>query len=152
MRHIISETLLFKMNEKPEWVAALKYPNLQIGPAGDVIIFRPFLKCGRKLIHSKGSNPTFFRPDVCQLIMSNIRLNRTLSELENFLSLSYNKFAVEWDWNSKLSQNIRNLGLYWKIRWVFSKEKRFFFQNRQNWQVCIRIHVERSDFFKLTWI
>ena len=51
------------------------------------------------------------------------------SELENFLSSIYSKFAAECDWNSMIFQNVWNLGFLNKID--FFPEKIFeFFQNR----------------------
>ena len=38
-----------------------------------------------------------------------------VSERENLFSLNCSKFAVECDWNSKNSQNFRNLGFFGKI-------------------------------------
>ena len=53
-----------------------------------------------------------------------------VSERENVFSLNYSKFALECDWNSKISQNLQNLGLFWKNRSVFRKN--WFFSKLLN--------------------
>ena len=58
----------------------------------NIFIFRPFLIYGRKIIAQNGQIRCFL-PNVWQLIMSDIRHKRTLSELD-FFSLNYSKFAV----------------------------------------------------------
>ena len=42
-----------------------------------------------------------------------------------FFQTNCSKFAVECDWNSKNSQNVQNLGFFWKIICVFWKKLEF---------------------------
>ena len=49
---------------------------------------------------------------------------------EIFQSPNCSKFAVEGDLNSKISQNVRNLGFFEKTMGCFEKKLDFFFQNR----------------------
>ena len=55
-----------------------------------------------------------FLPDICQLRSRHIGKFVHASEREIFFWLNCSKFAVESDWNSKICQNVRNLGLSWK--------------------------------------
>ena len=66
--------------------------------------FRPCLKYGNKIFLSNGLWLTFFPPDVCQL---HSRQHRQFcsSEREIIFPPDCSKFAVEYDWNSKNSQN-----------------------------------------------
>ena len=44
-----------------------------------------------------------------------------------FFPPNYSKFAVECDWNNKISQNVQNLG-FLKIDGFFEKKLEFFFK------------------------
>ena len=61
--------------------------------------------------------------------IDNIRLQilmrgRIFSKRENFLSPNCNNFAIEWNWNNKISQNVKKLGfLKKKNKLVFLRKK-----------------------------
>ena len=55
------------------------------------------------------SNRCVFLPDVCHL-SSRKWANMGCSRVWNFFSSNCSKFAVECNWNSKISQNIQNFG------------------------------------------
>ena len=59
-----------------------------------------------------------------QMIMSDVS-----ESVRSFLSPNYRNFAVEWDWNNKISQNVRNLGFFEKKNdCFFLKNELIFFQ------------------------
>ena len=70
-----------------------------------------------------------FLPDVCQLRMTDVRLNRTFSERE-FFSLNCRKSAVEYNRNGKVSQNVQNFKSFLKNWLNFFEKNLNFFQNR----------------------
>ena len=81
-----------------------------------VIIFR-YITYGRKIIHS---NRFVFYANVCQLRSHLKRCSFTF--LTVIFSSKCSNFALECDWNIKISQIIRNMGFFVKKnRWFFSK-------------------------------
>ena len=86
------------------------------------------LRIWSKIFLSNGPFLTFFfQPDVCQLRSRQHRQYVHVTEHE-FFSPNCSKFAVECDWNSMISQNVQNLGFFWKKnRWVFRKKLWIFF-------------------------
>ena len=54
----------------------------------------------------------FFKPDVCQLHSRHIGKFADATEHEIIFWPNCSKFAVECDWNSKISQNVPILGLF----------------------------------------
>ena len=72
-----------------------------------IIIFRLYLKYGRKIIHSTQKIRGFITL-TCQKIMFDFSLMSD-SDLEFFSRRNSIKFAVECDWNSKISQNVQSL-------------------------------------------
>ena len=54
------------------------------------------------------------------------------SDREKFLSPTYSKFVPECDWNSKISQNVRNLG-------CFSKKNDGFFQKLELFSKSVKV-------------
>ena len=71
--------------------------------------FRPYFK--NEWVH--------FLIRCLQLILSDVWLIVGYFLSLNFYSLNVRNFAVEYDWNCKMSENVQNLGLFWKSRWVF---------------------------------
>ena len=70
-----------------------------------------------------------FLPDVCQFPSRHIGKYVHATEREFFLT-KFSKFAVECAWNSKIPQNVRNLGLFWKkTDGFFWKKYLNFFEN-----------------------
>ena len=51
--------------------------------------------------------------------------------LKKFLKPHYSKFAVECDWNSKISQNVQNLSSPEKVDRFFGKKSLFFFEKNR---------------------
>ena len=66
------------------------------------------------------SNRCIFLPDVCQLSSRNWT-NIGCSRVCQFFSSNCSKFVVERDWNSKISQNVQNLGFFKKMDGFFEK-------------------------------
>ena len=66
-------------------------------------IFHPYLKYGRKTIHSTRAFLYVYLP------IENVRISDD-SEIENFDSTNYSEFAVECDCNRKISQIRTTLG------------------------------------------
>ena len=65
-----------------------------------------------------------------------------------FLSPSCCKFPVEFDSNSKISQNVQNLGFFKKNGWVFPK-KLDFFPKSLKWQICCTMRINWLYFLKI---
>ena len=65
-----------------------------------------------------------------------------------FITKLYQIF-LECDWNSQISQNVQNLGIFEKNR--FFSKKSGIFQNRIRWQIYSRMRSKWSDFFKLSF-
>ena len=57
-----------------------------------------------------------FLPDVCQLRSRHIGKFVYATESENIVLPNCSIFAVKYDWNKKNSQNVQNLGFFWKNR------------------------------------
>ena len=72
------------------------------------------------------SNRSVFLPEVCQSSshkQANIGCSRVW--LSNFYSSNCFKFAVDCDWNCKISQNVPNSGFFSQIDRCFEKKSRF---------------------------
>ena len=52
--------------------------------------------------------------------------HRHATERENIFWPNCGKFAVECDWNNKISRKAQNLGFFWKHLWVFGKKLKIF--------------------------
>ena len=99
--------------------------------SGDVLFFlyaRRLRGYTATIFLSNGPFPTFFLPNVCQLRSRHIGKYVHAIEREIIFSPNCSKFVAECDWNSKSSQNVRKLGLFWKNRWVFRKKNLKFFK------------------------
>ena len=74
------------------------------------------VKIFNQQIYNMGKNQPLsanaFLPDVCHLRRFDGRLNRTLSEREKFLPPICSKFSIEWEWNNRISQDVRNSGIF----------------------------------------
>ena len=92
-----------------------------------IFYFAPYLYYGSKIIRSNGSYPTFFSPMFANCVHASIGSLFT-SEREIFFSPNCSRFAVECDWNSKISQNVQNLFFFFEKRWVFRKKSLNFFK------------------------
>ena len=67
-----------------------------------------------------------FLPDVWQLRSRHMGKYVDATEREIIFWPTCSKLAVECAWKSKIPQNVRNLGLFWKNRWALRKKLEFF--------------------------
>ena len=56
--------------------------------------------------------------------------------------------TVERNWNRKNSQNVQNLGFFWKYRQVFRKKNFEIFRKRYMWQIFSRMRLSWYFFLK----
>ena len=78
-----------------------------------------------------------------------------LKKSELFQIVKGSKFAVECDWNSKISQSIQNLGSFKVNRWASWKKSEFFqiaegskFAVECDWNSRISQSIQSLGFFK----
>ena len=81
-----------------------------------------------------------FLPDVCQLRSRHIGKFVHATEREISFWPNCSKLAVECDWNSKNSQNVQNLGFFWKNGWVFWKKTWIF------------LKIDKGGKFAVEWV
>ena len=85
----------------------------------------------------------FFHPTLANCVHARWRCSFKFLNANTFFIPNCSKFAVECDWNSKISQNERrNLGFLNKIDGFFSKKNLYCFQNRSMWQFICRMRLK----------
>ena len=69
---------------------------------------------------------------------------------DSFSTQNCSKFAVECNWDSKFSQNERNLGLFWKKKWVFLQKNLNFSKSLKlanlRWNAYVFFSTWNEDF------
>ena len=89
-----------------------------------------FLRIWKQNLPLKWTISEVFLPDVCQMRSRHIGKFVHATDGEIIFKPNSRKLVVECDWNSEISQNVRNLGLFEKIDGFFWEKNLIFFQKR----------------------
>ena len=111
--------------------------------------FARYFVSGSKIIHSNGKNPTFFLFTRCWPIAFLLNYVGQFFEREFFPPIC-SKFAVEYDWTIKISQNVQNLFFFVEKLMGFSEKTWKLFKIAN----CSKLFVEciSTLFLRVFWL